>query len=87
MGLYQTLVNVYYALLSPFPPLLQWLITLVLLIALVVGLIGLIRRNVLFVIILLVLLPFLLPVVWRLVMELYQFVLFLVSQVGSPAPR
>ena len=87
MNFYQILVNFYDQVLAIFPPPLQWLITLVIIIGLVSFFFGLIRHDLLFIILLVVLLPFMLPVIVHFVRDIYQFFLFLVHQLGVTAPN
>ena len=87
MDLYGTLVSLYDNFLSIFPAPLQWVVTLLVLIALVMAFIGLIRRGGLFLILIVILLPILIPVLRHFLTDLYNFFLFLVSQLKTTAPR
>jgi hypothetical protein len=46
----------------------------------------LIRSNILFVILLIIFLPFLVPVLWGLLVGVWQFILYLFVQVGVRSP-
>ncbi len=82
LNVYQLLVNGYYHILSGFPPALQWLISLAVLVGFVVLAISLIRTNALFLILLVLVLPFFVPILARLFIDLWSFFLFLLRQVG-----
>ena len=87
MNLYQTLVNIYNGFLALFPPPVQWLVTLIVLVALISAFIGLVRHNALFVIVLIVLLPVLVPILQHFFTDLYNFFLYLVGLLKSTSPR
>ena len=87
MNFYQILVNLYAQFLAIFPPPLQWLVTLALIIGLIGAFIALLRHNILFVVLLIVLLPFIAPIVQRFLLDLYNFFLFLIQSLGSQAPK
>ena len=79
MGWYDFLVNTFNQFLAIFPAPLQWLITLIVLIGLIVGFINLIRYNALFLILLILLVPALIPILQRFFSDLYNFFLYLVN--------
>ncbi len=87
MGIYDIFVNFYNAFLAIFPPPLQWLVTLLVVVGLVAAFINLIRYNWLFLIVLIVLLPFLFPVLQHLFADLYNVFVYLVGILGISAPR
>jgi hypothetical protein len=82
MNIYGWLVTGYNALIAPFPAPLRWLLTVALLVGVVVLFINLIRSSWLFLLVLLLLLPFLLPLVWGVLMDLVNFILYLTGQAG-----
>jgi hypothetical protein len=88
MNLYSVLVSAYYQIISVFPPIIQWLLTVALLVGVAVLFWHLITRSWLFVILLVILLPFLIPVLWGVFVGIWNFLLFLLTQAGlrSPAP-
>lgn len=86
MGIYQVLVTAYSRIIAAFPPPLAWLLTVALLIGVVVLFIHLIRSSLLYVILLVVLLPFLLPLVWSVFVGIWEFLMYLLVQVGLRAP-
>ncbi|MGH8903414.1 MAG: hypothetical protein ACRDYA_17510 [Egibacteraceae bacterium] len=77
MNIYQDLVALYDRFLALFPPPVQWLVTLIVVIALVIGFIRLISRSWLFLILLIVLLPAIIPLLQRFFGDLYRFFLYL----------
>lgn len=79
MGWYDFFVNTYNQFLSIFPAPLQWVITLIVVIGLVVGFINLIKTNALFLIVLVILAPALIPIFQRFFNDLYNFFLYLLS--------
>lgn len=83
MGLYQFFVTTYNQFLSVFPAPLQWLITLIVVIGLVVGFINLIKTNGLFILVLIVLLPAIVPVLRHFFSDLYNFFLYLLSLIKA----
>lgn len=87
MNLYQALVDFYNTFLSLFSVPVQWLVTLIVLVALISTFIGLVRHNALFVIVLIVLLPVLIPVLQHFFTDIYNFFLYLVGQLKSTSPR
>ena len=86
MGIYEILVRAYNQILAPFPAPLQWLLTVALLIGVAVLFYHLIRSNILFVILLVLFLPFLIPVLWSVFLGIWHFLLYLLVQVGVRAP-
>lgn len=87
MNFYQVLVDFYNSFLALFPVPVQWLVTLIILVALISTFIGLVRQNALFVIVLIVLLPVLIPVLQHFFTDLYNFFLYLFGQLKSTSPR
>jgi hypothetical protein len=71
------LITTYNGFVSIFPGPLQWLVTLLILVGLVTALIVLVRHHILFLIVAVVLLPFVVPVVARFVSDIYQAILYL----------
>jgi hypothetical protein len=86
MNIYSVLVNAYYQLIAIFPPVIQWLLTVALLVGVAILFWHLITRNLLFLIILVILLPFLIPVLWNVFAGIWDFILFLLVQVGIRTP-
>lgn len=82
MNLYESLVGLYDRFLSLFPEPVQWLVTLLVVIALVVGFISLISQSWLFLILLILLLPAIIPILQRFFGDLYRFFLYLVRLLG-----
>jgi hypothetical protein len=87
MGFYDYMVNIYSQFLSIFPPALQWLVTLIVVIGIIGAFISLIRHNALFIILLIILLPFLLPVFAKLLGDIYNFFLYLLQILRFTAPK
>ena len=81
-NLYQVLVNGYYHLISAFPEPLQWLISVVVLVGFVVLALSLIRTNALFLILLVLVLPVVIPILARVFVDIWDFFIFLLRQVG-----
>jgi hypothetical protein len=81
VNLYVTLVELYNRFLALFPGPLRWLVTLIVLIGLIMGLVSLIRHNWWFLVLVVLLLPFLLPVLRGFFMDLYAFILYLLTLV------
>lgn len=86
MGLYEYLVNIYSSFLSLFPAPLQWLITLIIVIGIIAAFVNLIRHNTLFVILLILILPFLIPVFARFFGDIYNFFLYLLQILRITSP-
>lgn len=86
MGVYTLLVNWYNTLLQGFPVGVRWLITLVVLIAFVYAFIQLISTNVWFVVLLIVLLPAVLPIFVNFLNDVFNFLLFLLTEIGLFKP-
>jgi hypothetical protein len=86
MDLYTFLVGLYDQFLSLFPQPLQWLITLIVVIGLVAAFVNLIRHNTLFLIVLILLLPVVVPVLRHFFADLYSFFLYLLGILGVSAP-
>jgi len=86
MGIYQVLVTAYNQLISAFPPVLQWLLTVALLVGVAVLFVHLIRSSLVWVILLVLLLPVLLPIVWGVFLGIWHFLLYLLVQLGLKAP-
>lgn len=82
MDFFSFFVNLYNQFLAIFPPSLQWLITLIVVIGLVAGFINLIRHNGLFLIVLILFLPIVIPVLQHFFADLYHFFLYLLSLLG-----
>lgn len=79
---YSFFVTTYNQFLAIFPPPLQWLITLIIIIGLAVGFINLIRTNALFLILLILLVPALIPILQHFFTDLYNFFLYLLSLIN-----
>lgn len=86
MGLFQFLTGWYDAFLSIFPGPLQWLISLIVIIGLVGAFIALIRQSWWFLLLLVILLPFMIPVLQHLFSDLWAFFQYLLNIVTSRAP-
>ena len=87
MFIYQLLVTAYNNLISVFPQPLQWLLTVALLIGVAILFWHLITRNLLFIILLVIFLPFLIPLLWSVFMGLWDFILYLFGQSAAQTPR
>ncbi|MBW3538422.1 hypothetical protein KY386_02930 [Candidatus Parcubacteria bacterium] len=85
MNFYSFFVNLYNQFLALFPPPLQWLITLLAVIGIVVAFVGLIRYNWLFLLLLILLLPFIFPILQRFFSDLFAFFLYLLGLLGLRA--
>ncbi len=79
MNFYPFLVDLYNQFLSIFPAPLHWLITLIVIIGLVAAFINLIRYNWIFLVILILLLPAIVPILGGFFRDLYQFFLYLLG--------
>lgn len=86
-NIYTILVNGYFHVLSAFPSAVAWVVSLVILIGLVFTFMALIRANFLFVIVLVLFLPMLIPIFWRLLTDVYMFFLFVLHQAATQAPK
>ena len=86
MGIYQLLVTAYNQIMSVFPPVLQWLLTVALLVGVAVLFVHLIRSSIWWVILLVILLPVLFPLVWSIFLGIWHFILYLLVQTGLKAP-
>ncbi len=87
MGFYEFLVNTYDRFVGIFPPQLQWLVTLLILIGMISALIGAFKRNWIAIVVVIVLLPFLIPVLQRFLGDIYQFFLYLLEAMKLTTPR
>jgi hypothetical protein len=87
MNFYQFFVDLYNQFLQLFPAPLQWLVTLIVFIGLVVALINLVRFNWVFLLVLVILLPFVAPVLQHFLLDLYNFFLYLLSVLHLTAPH
>lgn len=86
MGIYQLLVNAYYQIISGFPAPLQWLLSLAILVGVVVLFMHLIRSSWIWLLVLVLLLPVFIPILWRIFLDIWDFILFLLVQAGLRAP-
>lgn len=86
MNLYSFLVTTYNSFISIFPGPLQWLATLLILIGFVGALIALVRHHILFLILIIILLPFLIPVLARFFSDIYTFFIYLLGVLHLTAP-
>lgn len=86
MNIYDFLVNTYNSFLILFPPSLQWLVTLLILIGVVGAAISLIRSSWLAVIVVIVLLPFLLPVLQHFLTDIIHFFSYLLTALRLQSP-
>jgi hypothetical protein len=81
MDVYDFLITTFNKFVAFFPDALQWLAALLVLIGLV-GLLGiLIRQHFLFIILALLLLPFLIPIVGGIVKDIYAFLRYLLTYI------
>lgn len=80
MGIYQLLVTSYNNVLSLFPEPVRWLVTLLILAGLVMAFVHLIRANWLWLILLVLLLPVILPILGGLLTDIWTFLLYLLGQ-------
>lgn len=87
MSFFDFFTSLYNQFLSLFPPSLQWLITLGVVIGLVVGFIGLIRHNAIFLIVLVLFLPIVIPVLRQFFNDIYNFFLYLLGIIHLTAPK
>jgi hypothetical protein len=77
----------YQGFLSLFPPALWWLVSAIVLISIIGAFFVLIRTHWLFLLILIIILPFLIPVFHNFFGEIYNFVLYLWNIIVSGAPK
>ena len=87
MNLFDFLVTAYNQFLAIFPGQIQWLVTLLILVGLVGAVIALVQHSWLALIIVIILLPFLIPVLRHFLLDLYNFFLFLTHNLKSTAPQ
>ena len=73
MNLYDFLVNVYDSFIGFFPPELQWVVTLLILLGVIGVFVAMVRHNILLIVIVIILLPFLIPVLARFIQDILNF--------------
>lgn len=86
MNLYDFLVSAYGQFLGIFPDPLRWLVTLLILVGLIGAFIALIRHSWLALIIIIILLPFLIPVLRQFLTDVYNFLVYLVHSLQASLP-
>ncbi len=79
MGLYEFLISAFHEFVTIFPESLQWVAALLILIGLIGLLVVLIRQHVLFIIVAILLLPFLIPLVGEVLADIYAFIRYLLD--------
>ena len=87
MQIYNFFVDLYNQTLAVFPANLQWVVTLLILIGFTVAFVALIRKSIIFVVVLVLLLPFLIPVVGHFFGDLDHVLLFLIQSLAGSAPK
>ena len=83
MDLYAHLVATYTWFLSLFPAQLQWMVTLAIILFMISLMVGLIRRNILFALLLIPLVPVLWPVIVHFVTDIGAFFIYLLHTAGA----
>lgn len=86
MSLYSLLITTYNSFISIFPGPLQWLVTLLILIGLAGALIALVRHHILFLILVIILLPFVIPVLARFFSDIYHLFVYLLGVLHLTIP-
>jgi hypothetical protein len=86
MEIYNFLVGLYGQFLGIFPVQIQWLVTLLVLMGLIGAFIALIRFNWMFLILLILLLPAIIPILQHFVLNVYDFVIYLLQALKATAP-
>lgn len=77
MGIYDFLVTAFNRFIVLFPAPIRWIATLLILFGLIGAFIGLIRKNIIFVLLAILLLPFLIPVLASVIGGIYHCFLYL----------
>jgi hypothetical protein len=86
LDFYSFLVGWYNAFLNIFPPQLQWVVTLLIVIGLVGAFVSLVRNNWIALVVVVILLPFLIPIFQHFVTDIYHFFLYLLQTLKLTAP-
>jgi hypothetical protein len=87
MDLYHFLIQVYDKFIGLFPPELQWVVTLLILLGVIGAFVAMVRHNILLIIIVIILLPFLcrwLPIFSTIYISLYFFCFIPLPDLGRP---
>lgn len=87
MSFYSFFVTLYNEFLALFPSPIQWLVTLIVVIGLAAAFYNLIRHNALTLVILIVLLPFIFPVLQHFFADIYNFFIYLLNLLRVTAPH
>ena len=87
MSLYDWLVGWYNQFLAVFPAGLRWLVTLVILIGLIGAFAALLHRGWIVLVLVVILLPVWVPVLQHFLAGIWDFLVFLVHNLQSTAPR
>jgi|GEM_PF-1291488 len=80
-------IDFYNRFLGMFPPSTHWLVSLIILVSIAVALFTLVSANWLFLILAVLLLPFLFPIFKNFFGEVYSFILYLWNVVGNGLPK
>ncbi len=86
MNAYDFLVNTYNSFLAIFPPSTQWLVTLFVLLGVIGAAVSMVRSNWLALIVIVLLLPFLLPVLQHFISDILHFFSYLLQALRLQAP-
>ncbi|HEX7259900.1 MAG TPA: hypothetical protein VF272_03140 [Candidatus Saccharimonadia bacterium] len=79
MGLYDFLITAFHQFVRIFPESLQWVAALLILIGLIGLLATLVRQHILFILVVILLLPFLIPVAGEVIADIFAFIRYLVD--------
>ena len=86
MNVYHFLTATYNQFVGIFPASIQWLVTLLILVGVIGVLISLVRYSKLFLIVVVLLVPFMLPVLVRFGQDVYRFITDLIQILHHTAP-
>jgi uncharacterized membrane protein YkgB len=87
MGVYDFLVNTYNQFIGVFPPSIQWVVTLLILLGLIGAFLSLVQGNLVALILVVVLLPFLIPALQHFLTDIYNFFKYLLEAVKVTGPN
>jgi len=86
VSVYGFLVTTFNHFIALFPPSIQWLVTILVLVGLVGALISLVKQHLIFIILAIILLPFIVPVLGKLIGEIITFFVYLVNLLHLTKP-
>jgi hypothetical protein len=86
VSVYNFLVTTFNHFIALFPASIQWLVTVLVLIGLVGALISLVKQHLIFIILAIILLPFIVPVLGKLIGEIIAFFVYLAGVLHLTSP-